>query len=168
MKGLKCFCLFVCVLVLSMGSQGVLAKTRLPAADRAGIKTAYYKWLDTVQKAKGDPTAVLALYASGAILLPTLANQLHFHEVETKPADIRDYFVKFTGLSDLHATTQKLVTRDYFDTGVAVGLYTFSYTDTDGQTVIVPARFDFVYQHQNDGRWLIVLQHSSQLPKIES
>lgn len=137
--------------------------------DGAHVKQAYENWIKQVTTAKGNAEAVLPLYADDAILLPTLSNEIYYNQ---KDADnyMGDYFKKFTSLNNLSAQTNKLITRSYGDIAINSGLYTFSYTDNDGQdgaagnTIMVPARFTFVYKKQEDGSYKIVEHHSSMLP----
>jgi len=129
------------------------------SADTATVAGLYYNWLATVAAAHGDPTSVLKLYAPDAILVATYSPVLLHNE----EGELNGYFIKFTSLPGLNATTQDLQTRVYGDWALNTGLYTFSYKTPDGYTVAVPARFTFVY-HKVDGQWLIVDHHSSLVP----
>jgi uncharacterized protein (TIGR02246 family) len=128
-------------------------------ADSSAVATTYYNWLATVAAAHGDPTSVLKLYAPDAILVATYSPVLLHNE----NGDLTGYFKKFTSLPSLSAKTDDLQTRVYGDWALNTGLYTFTFKDTEGDTVSVPARFTFVY-HKVDGQWLIVDHHSSLVP----
>ncbi|AIR91081.1 SgcJ/EcaC family oxidoreductase [Pseudomonas cremoricolorata] len=120
----------------------------------AAAKAALYRWAATVSTR--DVDAVLALYASDAILVPTLSNQVR---------DCRDsrrgYFEQFLANDGLVCDIQVFTKRVSRKLGTVVvgGLYTFVYRE-DGQPRTVPARFLFTFE-QIDGQWLITGHHSS-------
>ena len=47
---------------------------------------------------------------------------------------------------------------------IDAGIYTFTLTK-NGQEQEVQARYNFVYERQNDGEWLIINHHSSAMPE---
>ena len=103
----------------------------------------------------GDPDKVTALYATDAILLPTVSNQVRHNH-----AEIRDYFVNFLskqpkGVID-EANTRHLAE----DLVSNAGVYTFTFGDGNSVT----ARFSYLYQ-QIDGDWKILEHHSSAMPE---
>lgn len=134
----------------------VSAKTKT-ATDE--IKEVYQSWVQAVVTARGDAGKVTPLYSLDAILIPTLSPHLHFQNKN----QLAIYFKKFTSLPSLSASTEQLQTRIYDNMAINTGLYTFQYEDDIGQMVKVPARFTFVYRHEN-GKWLIVDHHSSIQP----
>ena len=110
------------------------------------------EWNNALQT--GDPEQVTALYASNAILLPTMSNLVrHNHE------EIKDYFVRFLQMEPAGALDESNV-RTFGQLLINSGIYTFSFTDGTS----VQARFTFVYVW-NGKRWLIVEHHSSQMPE---
>ena len=102
-----------------------------------------------------DPDTVTAMYATDAVLLPTVSNQVRHNH-----AEIRDYFVNFLQkspqgvinesnvqiLSDSHATNS--------------GVYTFTFGDGSAVT----ARFSYLYVATESG-WKILQHHSSAMPE---
>ncbi|WP_277207846.1 SgcJ/EcaC family oxidoreductase [Isoptericola croceus] len=123
---------------------------------RATIDALFGQWNAAVES--GDPEEVADLYASDAVLLPTLSP-----EVRTTRAGIVDYFEHFLAKNPSGERLQSYVTvldgRSAIDTGV----YRFTFTDEDGTTTFADARYTFVYEKQH-GQWLIVNHHSSLLP----
>lgn len=141
-------------------------------AERDQIKQAYTDWVKAVETAKGNATQVAALYAPNAILLPTLSPEIKIklsndtsqELYDFTQSDIREYFIAFTKLKDIQATTGQLYTQIFNDVAINTGLYTFEYLDEQGNKVEVPARFTFVYEKMGD-KWLIINHHSSYLPE---
>jgi uncharacterized protein (TIGR02246 family) len=119
------------------------------------IASLFQLWNDALQTR--EPKSVVALYASDAILLPTVSNQVrHNHE------EIEDYFKGFLAKGPVGAIDESNV-RIYGDVAINSGVYTF--TLDDGSKV--PARFTFVYQW-NGEQWLIIEHHSSQMPEPQA
>ncbi|CAN1211696.1 hypothetical protein TUMEXPCC7403_15945 [Tumidithrix helvetica PCC 7403] len=140
-----------------------LRKSVVPASVTSAdpsVRQAYETWVSTVGAANCNPVPVLALYDKDAILLATLSSTVR----ENSKNQLRPYFEKFTCLPNLKGTTNQILTRSFGDTAINSGIYTFTYTGTDGKTVSVPARFSFTYRKVN-GKWLIVDHHSSVVPK---
>ena len=144
------------------------------SADRAAVQDAYKQWTKAVETAQGKTDKVTALYAPNAILLATLSPEIKLNLstshtpseelFDLTQADIKDYFVAFTSLKNIHATTEKMYTQLFNDVAINTGLYTFEYLDDKGKKVDVPARFTFVYEKIGDN-WLIINHHSSYLPE---
>ena len=102
----------------------------------------------------GEPGQVVALYATDAILLPTMSNRVrHNHE------EIADYFVHFLAKGPVGRIDESNIRR-FGELAINSGLYTFSFQDGTS----VQARFTFVYQREGDS-WLIAEHHSSQMPE---
>jgi uncharacterized protein (TIGR02246 family) len=96
----------------------------------------------------------VALYASDAILLPTVSNQVrHNHQ------EIESYFVDFIAKGPSGKIDQSNI-RLFDHLAINSGVYTFSFDD---QTE-VQARYTFVYRRQDDG-WVIIEHHSSKMPE---
>lgn len=111
------------------------------------------EWNNALQT--GDPRKVAALYdESNGILLPTVSN-----EVRHNRAEIEEYFVHFLA-NGPNGKINEANVRIFGQLAINSGVYTFTFKD--GATV--QARFTFVYR-QNDGRWIIVEHHSSQMPE---
>ena len=119
------------------------------------VRAAYERWIEAVTG--GDPDAVLGLYAEDAVLMATFSPA-----PRAKPQELREYFIHFTALPGLRASTSEAITRIYGDVATHDGLYTFTYRK-DGEVAEVPARFSFIFRKRDD-RWLIAGHHSSQVP----
>lgn len=104
-----------------------------------------------------DPGRLQKLYAPGALItddkysaVPTSgkALPLFFEEMAQRPTTRMRWIIGNLQL--------------FGETAVRSGEYEFT-EQVDGQTQERPARYSFAYQHI-DGRWLIVLQHSTRRP----
>jgi len=116
------------------------------------ITALFNEWNSALQT--GDPEKVAGLYASNAILLPTVSNRVrHNHE------EIKDYFVHFLQNGPVGAIDESNV-RTFGQLAINSGIYTFSFKDGNS----VQARFTFVYSW-NGERWLIAEHHSSKMPE---
>jgi uncharacterized protein (TIGR02246 family) len=117
------------------------------------IAALFDRWNDSLST--GDPHKVVANYAEGSILLPTVSNQ-----PKLTPAEQEEYFEQFL-LEDPSATID--LRRIYLGCNVAVdaGLYTFTFGRT-GQ--MVAARYTFTYRWDGE-QWLITSHHSSLMPE---
>ncbi len=140
--------------------------------DIAQVRQAYQDWTNAVASAKGNAEKVASFYAPNAILLATLSPEIKLNLSDSvskelfdfTSQDIREYFVAFTSLKNIHATTDKIYTQLFNDVAINTGLYTFEYIDDKGKTVDVPARFTFVYEKLGD-KWMIINHHSSTVPE---
>lgn len=104
-----------------------------------------------------DPTEITALYASDAILLPTVSNTLR------KTSDgIRDYFEHFM-IALPTATIIEQNIRHFNTLAINSGVYSFRFT-FEGTVRAVVGRFTFVYRKDTDG-WKIIEHHSSRMPE---
>ena len=106
-----------------------------------------------------NPDTVTALFAPGAVLLPTLSNT-----PRTDAAGIRDYFVSFLKRSPVGAINTSNV-RLGCNMASRVGTWTVSLTDpATGAKSDVKARYSFVYRFAG-GKWWIDHLHSSVMPE---
>lgn len=136
-----------------------LQSVEQPGADAeakclAGAKAALDEWAATIAARNVD--LILSLYASDAILVPTLSNQVRDCEYSR-----RTYFQDFFANEGLVCDVQvfkKRVSRK-LGTVVVGGLYTFTFKK-GGEQHLVPARFLFTFEEIN-GRWMITGHHSS-------
>ena len=116
------------------------------------ILNLFKQWNDAL--ATGNPKAVAALYATDAILLPTLSNKVrHNHE------EIADYFVNFLAKSPQGEINEHNI-RVHGELAINSGVYTFTFGDGSS----AKARFTYVYRKEDDG-WKIIEHHSSQMPE---
>ena len=123
------------------------------------IANTYQNWCDAVGSSKGNPDNMVKFYAPNAILIPTLSPKILINRKHGLDA----YFVAFTGKKDIQCKTNKIMIQSYGDISISNGLYTFTYTDKNGNQETLPARFTFVYKKYGDN-WLIVSHHSSLVP----
>ena len=124
------------------------------------VKKAYEGWCNAIGTAKGDPKVVVAYYAPNAILLPTLSGKM----LKNENGGLDDYFKKLTSLPNTKCKTDKEIIHMHGDLATNSGFYTFSYTDKNGKTKEIPARYTFVYKKTGD-QWLIIKHHSSKTPE---
>ena len=130
-----------------------------PNADRAAVQKAYRDWCAAVSLAKGDPKVMVKFYAPDAVLLPTFYPKILINA----HGGLDAYFTEFTSNSHIECIPDTLRTQLYHDVAINSGFYTFTYTEKDGKTKTVPARFTFVYE-LIDKQWLIIEHHSSLKP----
>lgn len=102
----------------------------------------------------GDADRVTALYASDAILLPTLSNKVRHNH-----AEIRDYFEHVVAMGPSGVIDEANV-RVFGDLAISSGLYTFALADGSS----VSGRFTYVCRKSPDG-WRIIEHHSSRMPE---
>ncbi len=142
----------------------VLAATPLAAAEtmtcvavsKDQVAELFEKWNKALQT--GKPDEVVKLYATDAVLLPTMSNK-----PRTTAGEIRDYFAHFMQKKPkgkINNRTIRVGCNDASD----VGTYTFMLTDKDGKVKNVAARYSFLYEYKN-GKWQIVHHHSSAMPE---
>lgn len=124
----------------------------------AEIHEVFLKWAKAIQSRSVEN--VLKLYHHDALLWGTLAKETrHGHE------RISAYFVKFLERDDLKCEFKESKIRIYNEFAFISGSYEFSWRVAD-KSIIIPARFSFVYKKEND-QWLILEHHSSLYPDHE-
>ena len=105
-----------------------------------------------------NPDQVTALFDDDAVLLATVASV-----PRTKPATIRDYFVKFLQGSPVGRIDSSTI-KSGCDWAFRAGTWNVTLTDAaTGVKSDVKARYTFLYQFE-DGAWKIEHLHSSVLP----
>lgn len=127
--------------------------------DEDAVKNAYKKWCTAIGKAKGNPHIVVKYYAPHAVLLPTLSPKILINT----EGGLNEYFTRLTSYPSIRCSTEKIITHIHGHVATNSGLYDFIYTDPNGDTVKIPARFTFVYK-KIDNKWMIVKHHSSKVP----
>ncbi|MCY1391415.1 hypothetical protein D9M71_62560 [compost metagenome] len=110
------------------------------------------RWNDTLKT--GDAQQVAALYASDAILLPTVSKTPRLTTEEK--VDYFQHFLKDRPTGTLDTSHVQITCNNALNTG----LYTFRFAATNKE---VKARYTFTY-HWNGEQWLISSHHSSLLP----
>ncbi len=129
------------------------------STEKAAINKAYKEWCSAISEAKGDPKVMVKFYAPDAILLPTFYPKILIN----MHGGLNDYFTTFTKQADLKCIPVTSRVQFFKDTAVNSGFYDFTYTEKDGKTKTIPARFTFVYE-LIDNKWLIIEHHSSMKP----
>jgi uncharacterized protein (TIGR02246 family) len=123
-----------------------------PAATEA-VAAATKEWIATFNTR--DPERISALYAPDAILWGTVSKT-----IRTTHEEILEYFTESaTKRPNLRMFLGEYHVRVYGDLGSCSGYYT-SRNPVDGQEVVIPMRFTFVFRREGD-RWMIVNHHSS-------
>ena len=120
--------------------------------EHSEITELFEQWNRALQT--GDPKQVAALYATDAILLPTVSNKVRHNHNE-----IEDYFVNFLAKGPQGKIDESNV-RNFDDIAINSGVYTFTFKDG----AKVQARFTYVYRRISQ-RWLIIEHHSSAMPE---
>ncbi|MFE5893286.1 SgcJ/EcaC family oxidoreductase [Streptomyces sp. NPDC056468] len=116
------------------------------------------QWNRTLQT--GDPEKVADLYASDAVLLPTVSN-----EVRADHAAIVDYFEHFLANKPVGKKIETHINVLDNNSAIDAGTYQFTLTDPEtGEKSVVEARYTYAYEKRG-GEWLIVNHHSSKMPE---
>ncbi|SLM63103.1 DUF4440 domain-containing protein [Dickeya aquatica] len=120
--------------------------------DEKTIASLFDRWNQSLQT--GEAKKVNANYATDAVLLPTLSDQ-----IRTNDAERIDYFEHFL----LKNRLVKLINR-VIKIGCNEALDIGNYTFTFGDKSQAKARYTYTYAFKN-GQWLITSHHSSVQPK---
>lgn len=123
----------------------------------AQVRKALLRWAEVVSS--GHLEYLLALYASDAILVPTMVDDVGGHADER-----RAYFKSFLTNPNLRCRIDTLRKRISHKLGTVVvgGHYTFTF-GPDNARQVLPARYLFTFE-EIDGAWLITGHHSSRMP----
>ena len=113
-------------------------------------------WVDAFNSR--DPKRIVALYAPTAVFWGTTATT-----VATTPEQVWDYFKDSGQRPAIRVSIDSSHPRQFGDTAVISGGYTFADVKDGASTNVRPARYTFVFQ-RSGGRWLIVDHHSSRVP----
>ncbi|CRL99632.1 MULTISPECIES: SgcJ/EcaC family oxidoreductase [Pseudomonas] len=132
------------------------APTNLKDREIAGL---FDRWNSALQT--GNVDSVVALYAPGAVLQPTVSNQ-----VRTTPDQIKDYFDHFLALKPVGQINYREIRQLGSNVAMDSGVYTFTLTEANGKKREVQARYTFVYE-QVGGQWKILNHHSSAMPEMQ-
>ncbi|MCC5876066.1 MAG: nuclear transport factor 2 family protein [Candidatus Sumerlaeia bacterium] len=105
----------------------------------------------------GDLDRVVALYAEGAIFLPT------FYRIAVERYEVEDYFASLLKSEGLRVMIDECHVQELAPDLVSLaGLYTFSFLRND-ERIELPARFTFLFRKFDSG-WKIITHHSSECP----
>lgn len=118
------------------------------------------RWNSALQT--GNVQSVVDFYAPGAVLQPTVSNQ-----VRTTPAQIKDYFDHFMALKPVGQINYREIRQLGSNVAMDSGVYTFTLTEATGKTRQVQARYTFVYE-KVEGQWKILNHHSSAMPEVQA
>lgn len=123
----------------------------------AQVRKALLRWAEVVSS--GHLEDLLTLYASDAILVPTMEDAVGGHADER-----RAYFESFLANPNLRCRIDSLRKRISHKLGTVVvgGHYTFTF-GLAGAEQTLPARYLFTFE-EIDGVWLITGHHSSRMP----
>ena len=104
-----------------------------------------------------DPGAIVSMYDAEALFWGPTAKT-----IAPTPAAVWDYFKDAASRPKARVVIGEHHIRVFGEMAINSGYYTF--TDVrDGQAVLKPARFTFVF-HRKAGKWLVVAHHSSAMP----
>lgn len=138
--------------VLATAAVVAQAQEQDPAVAEA-VADATKEWISTFNTR--DPARISALYAPDAILWGTVSKT-----IRTTHEEILEYFTESaTKRPNLRMFLGEYHVRVYGDLGSCSGYYT-SRNPVDGQEVVIPMRFTFVFRREGE-RWMIVNHHSS-------
>ena len=132
------------------------APTNIKDREIAGL---FDRWNSALQT--GNVNSVVDLYAPGAVLQPTVSNQ-----VRTTPDQIKDYFDHFLALKPVGQINYREIRQLGSNVAMDSGVYTFTLTEANGNKREVQARYTFVYE-QVGGQWKILNHHSSAMPEAQ-
>lgn len=143
------------VITLAAAAEG--RATRCAPVDEGTVKAQFARFNEGL--ASKNPDRMTSLFASGAVLLPTLSDQ-----ERTTPAGIRDYFVHFLQKSPVGRIDTSNV-RIGCNMAARVGNWTFTLTDpATHKKSVAHARYTFIYSYEH-GQWRIAHLHSSLMPQ---
>ena len=119
----------------------------------AEIEGLFTKWNKAL--VSGDPDKIVRLYATNAILLPTLSKKPRVNHSE-----IRDYFANTFMPCGPSGPIVKAYARLFTDIAIFSGIFAFDFRNQSTAQI----RKSFVYQWTGL-EWLIIEHHSSLMPE---
>lgn len=121
-------------------------------ATNEDIAALFTRWNDSLKT--GDAKEVAKNYASDAILLPTVSNQVRLTDAQR--VDYFEHFLEGKPVGEINSSHILISCDDAID----VGTYTFKFANGSE----VSGRYTFTYKW--DGKnWLISSHHSSAMPE---
>lgn len=106
-----------------------------------------------------DPKQVAALYTDDATFLPTMSG-----DFKRGQSGGEEYFIHFLAKNPegivVNGVVQVLSPNSYLHSG----MYNFT-VGTDGNRLVVEARFTYAWQKDSQGKWKISHHHSSAKPQ---
>jgi uncharacterized protein (TIGR02246 family) len=106
-----------------------------------------------------DPKKVAELYSEDCTFLPTVSP-----EFKKGIAGAEEYFKHFLEKNPEGKIIEEAIQSISEDNYLHSGMYNFE-IDKDGSRATVEARFSFVWQKGEDGKWKIIHHHSSVRPE---
>lgn len=119
-------------------------------------RTNFKRWADALQTK--DPEEVAKLYQIDATFLPTMSGGL-----VTTPEGVRNYFAHFLERDPDGSIVEDAV-QDLGSGYLHSGLYNFE-VGPENDRQIIGARFTYLWQLDDEGKWKIVHHHSSVNPE---
>lgn len=119
---------------------------------KSEIAALFDRWNASLRS--GDPKKVVANYAPGSVLLPTVSDRARFTVAEKE-----EYFAHFLQRRPEGRIDDRVIDVDC-NSATDSGLYTLRF----GDGTQVKARYTFAYKRV-DGEWLIASHHSSGMPQ---
>lgn len=143
--------------VLSLGVvlAAMLVTAPVYAAEKPDVSEALNAWKAAVEA--GNVDDIMKLYDKKAVMISTFAQQ-----PMRKREQLIGYFKKVIVNPDIKIEIEDSHPRVFDNVAVDSGRYVLSYSQ-EGETISIPARFTFVFALE-DGKWMIVEQHSSRVP----
>jgi uncharacterized protein (TIGR02246 family) len=124
--------------------------------EKAGLAAQTAAWVEAFNAR--DAERIAALYAPDAVFWGTISKT-----IRTTPEAVLEYFRDSVTLRPrLRMTLVDQHPRVFGDIGINTGAYT-SKDLREGQEIVSPSRFTFVYRRL-EGRWMIIEHHSSRVP----
>lgn len=149
--------LLILCLLLPAFATGAQADADGTDAEKAEVAAATAAWVEAFNAR--DPERIAALYAPDAVFWGTISKTIRL-----TPDAVLEYFRESCTLRPrLRMTLIDQHTRVFGDIGINTGAYT-SKDLRDGQEIVNPSRFTFVYR-RIEGRWTIIEHHSSRVPQ---
>jgi uncharacterized protein (TIGR02246 family) len=128
--------------------------------DEAAVRAVLDKWAASYSSPDATPERMLELYDPDSVFWGTGAKTPFVGAAEIAP-----YFgQQFANFPERKVSFVESVIRIYGETATATGLYRFEVHTTAGDFIDVTHRFSFALNKADTG-WIIVHQHSSQMPR---
>lgn len=146
------------LVVFMLFSSPAIARNPAPQSvpsDVPEVDSAIMEWKEAVEGS--DAQAIVNLYDKKAIMISSFAQN-----PITSRNDLLGYYKKVIANPDVRIAIDEEHPRRFGNMAVNSGKYTLSYTQ-EGEEIVVPARFSFVYQLR-DKKWMIIDHHSSAVP----
>lgn len=115
-------------------------------------------WLETLETK--DAKKVAVLYTEDATFLPTVSG-----EFKRGQDGAEDYFDHFLAKNPEAKVVKESIVPISEDAYLHVGMYDFVIDGEDNHHITVHARFDYLWEQDENGEWRIAHHHSSLKPE---